>query len=75
MFAAAWSMFRRVRQHSISTEPIASATICSPIACIALDAETGKRIWHFQGVRHDLWDRDFPSPPVLVTLQHDRKAR
>jgi len=40
---------------------------------IALNAETGERIWHFQGVRHDLWDRDFPSAPVLVTLQHDGK--
>lgn len=27
---------------------------------LALNAETGERIWHFQGVRHDLWDRDFP---------------
>jgi quinoprotein glucose dehydrogenase len=36
---------------------------------IALNAETGKRIWHFQGVRHDLWDRDFPSPPTLVTVK------
>ncbi len=35
---------------------------------IALDARTGKRIWHFQGVRHDLWDRDFPAPPALVTI-------
>ena len=35
---------------------------------LALDAKTGKRIWHFQGVKHDLWDRDFPSPPVLVTV-------
>ena len=35
---------------------------------LALDAETGKRIWHFQGVRHDIWDRDFPSPPTLVTV-------
>jgi quinoprotein glucose dehydrogenase len=35
---------------------------------IALDAETGKRIWHFQGVHHDLWDRDFPAPPALVTV-------
>jgi glucose dehydrogenase len=35
---------------------------------LALDAETGKRIWHFQGVHHDIWDRDFPSPPTLVTL-------
>jgi len=40
---------------------------------VALDAETGKRIWHFQGVKHDLWDRDFPSPPVLVTVNRDGK--
>ena len=40
---------------------------------IALNAETGQRIWHFQAVRHDLWDRDFPSAPVLVTLKHDGK--
>ena len=40
---------------------------------IALNAETGERIWHFQGVKHDLWDRDFPAPPVLVTVQHDGK--
>jgi quinoprotein glucose dehydrogenase len=35
---------------------------------LALDAATGKRIWHFQGVHHDLWDRDFPSPPILVPV-------
>jgi quinoprotein glucose dehydrogenase len=40
---------------------------------IALDAETGMRIWHFQAVKHDLWDRDFPSPPVLVTVNRDGK--
>jgi quinoprotein glucose dehydrogenase len=40
---------------------------------IALDAETGKRLWHFQGVHHDLWDRDFPSAPVLLTVQRDAK--
>ena len=40
---------------------------------IALDAATGKRLWHFQAVRHDLWDRDFPSPPVLVTVNHEGK--
>lgn len=38
---------------------------------IALDANTGKRLWHFQGVHHDIWDRDFPSPPALVTVKHD----
>jgi quinoprotein glucose dehydrogenase len=36
---------------------------------LALDARTGKRLWHFQGVRHDIWDRDFPAPPVLLTVQ------
>ena len=36
---------------------------------IALDAATGKRVWHFQVVRHDMWDRDLPSPPTLVTVQ------
>ncbi len=40
---------------------------------IALNAETGERIWHFQGVKHDLWDRDFPSPPVLLTVERDGK--
>jgi glucose dehydrogenase len=40
---------------------------------IALKAETGERLWHFQAVKHDIWDRDFPSNPVLVTLRRDRK--
>ena len=38
---------------------------------LALDARTGRRIWHFQTVHHDLWDRDLPSPPVLVTVRHE----
>ena len=41
---------------------------------LALDAQTGKRIWHFQGVHHDIWDRDFPSPPALVTVRRDGKS-
>ena len=40
---------------------------------IALNAETGQRIWHFQGVRHDIWDRDFPSPPVVARVKHNGK--
>ena len=36
---------------------------------IALNAETGERLWHFQAVKHDIWDRDFPSPPSLVTVR------
>ena len=41
---------------------------------LALDAKTGKRIWHFQTTHHDLWDRDNGSPPNLVTVQRDGKA-
>jgi len=41
---------------------------------IALDARTGKRLWHFQAVRHDLWDRDFPSPPVLLAVQRNGQS-
>jgi len=40
---------------------------------LALDAETGKRIWHFQGVHHDIWDRDFPSAPALLAIHRDGK--
>jgi len=40
---------------------------------LALDANTGKRLWHFQGVHHDIWDRDFPSEPALFTVERDGK--
>jgi quinoprotein glucose dehydrogenase len=36
---------------------------------IALDANSGKYLWHFQAVHHDILDRDFPSPPVLLTVR------
>ncbi|MGH9430016.1 MAG: PQQ-binding-like beta-propeller repeat protein [Terriglobia bacterium] len=38
---------------------------------LALQAETGKLVWSFQGVRHDVWDRDFPAAPVLITVMRD----
>lgn len=38
---------------------------------LALDARTGKRIWHYQFVHHDLWDRDLPAPPNLVTIRRE----
>lgn len=38
---------------------------------LALDAATGRRVWHFQFTHHDLWDRDPPAPPVLVTVRRD----
>lgn len=38
---------------------------------IALDANTGNRIWHYQTVHHDLWDRDLSSPPGLATIEKE----
>jgi quinoprotein glucose dehydrogenase len=40
---------------------------------LALDANTGKRLWHFQFVHHDIWDRDPPAPPNLLTVTHQGK--
>jgi quinoprotein glucose dehydrogenase len=40
---------------------------------VALDAATGKRIWHFQTVHHDIWDWDVPAQPNLVNLRRDGK--
>jgi quinoprotein glucose dehydrogenase len=41
---------------------------------LALNADTGKLIWHFQFVRHDIWDRDAPSPPSLITITQNGKT-
>ena len=38
---------------------------------VALDAKTGKRLWHFQTVHHDLWDYDLPTAPKLLTVKHN----
>jgi quinoprotein glucose dehydrogenase len=40
---------------------------------LALNALTGERIWHFQAVHHDIWDRDFPSAPALLTVRRAGK--
>ena len=40
---------------------------------IALNAKTGERVWHFQTLRHDLWDHDLPVYPNLVTVKHGRQ--
>jgi quinoprotein glucose dehydrogenase len=40
---------------------------------IALDARTGQRLWHFQEIPHDLWDRDISAPPNLATITRDGK--
>jgi len=41
---------------------------------LALDARTGKRLWHFQMVHHDIWDYDDATAPKLLTVQHEGKA-
>lgn len=40
---------------------------------IAIDALTGRRLWHFQEIRHDIWDTDIPAPPNLVSIERDGK--
>lgn len=40
---------------------------------MALDAKTGKRVWHFQGVHHGVWDYDFPAAPILVDINVNGK--
>lgn len=40
---------------------------------LAIDMMTGKRVWHFQEIRHDIWDLDTPATPTLVTITHEEK--
>jgi quinoprotein glucose dehydrogenase len=42
---------------------------------VALDARTGKRLWHFQLVHHDLWDMDPSAAPQLTTIKHKGRNR
>jgi quinoprotein glucose dehydrogenase len=41
---------------------------------VALDARTGKRLWHYQLVHHDLWDYDLPQAPKLLTLKQNGRS-
>ena len=41
---------------------------------VCLRAATGERVWHFQGVKHDVWDRDFPAPPSLITIRRNGRS-
>jgi len=42
---------------------------------LCLKAASGERVWHFQAVKHDVWDRDFPAAPALVTITKDGRRR
>jgi quinoprotein glucose dehydrogenase len=43
-------------------------------AVVAVDANTGKRLWHFQLIRHDIWDYDAAAPPTLVDVKRDGRT-
>jgi quinoprotein glucose dehydrogenase len=42
---------------------------------VALDACTGAQLWHYQLVRHDIWDYDLPAQPVLATIQREGRSQ
>ncbi len=80
--ANAWSGFSLDRKNGIVYVPTGSASFdfyggdrhgdnLFANSIIALEAETGKYIWHFQTVHHDLWDKDLPLAPSLVELIKD----
>ena len=82
--ANSWSGFALDEEHEIVFVPTGSASYdfyggnrhganLFANCLIALDANTGERIWHFQTVHHDVWDRDLPAPPNLMTVTHDGK--
>lgn len=80
--ANAWAGFSLDEEKGIVFAPIGSASYdfyggrrkgndLFANCVLALDAATGKRIWHFQTVHHDVWDRDLPTAPMLVTIKKD----
>jgi quinoprotein glucose dehydrogenase len=82
--ANAWAGFTLDEQRGILFAPTGSASFdfyggnrkgnnLFANCILALDAATGKRIWHFQYLHHDIWDRDIPTPPALVTVMHEGK--
>jgi quinoprotein glucose dehydrogenase len=79
-----WSMFSSDEELNRVYLPVSTATndmygghrlgdnlFAESIVC--LDADTGERIWHFQGVHHGVWDYDFPTAPNLVDIEVDGK--
>lgn len=82
--ANAWAGFSMDEAKGILYAPIGSASYdfyggrrlgdnLFANSILALDAATGKRIWHYQTVHHDVWDRDLPTAPALVTITKDGK--
>ena len=62
------------RPPTICMAQTAWARISMPIAWWRINARTGKLIWYFQDVHHDLWDYDICAAPQLITIDHDGKV-
>jgi quinoprotein glucose dehydrogenase len=58
----------------VSVRLLPTSTEAIEPAQIALDAKTGKRIWHFQTTHHDLWDHDLPCPPVICQIKRNGRS-
>jgi quinoprotein glucose dehydrogenase len=82
--ANAWAGFSLDEKNGVLFAPIGSASYdfyggkrlgddLFANCVLALDAATGKRLWHFQTVHHDVWDRDPPTAPVPVIVKRDGK--
>lgn len=83
--ANAWAGFSLDEERGVLFAPIGSASYdfyggkrkgddLFANCVLALDAATGKRLWHFQTVHHDIWDRDPPTAPIPVTLRKGGKT-
>src|SRR5688572_13629868 len=82
--ANSWMGMAIDREHEIVYAPTGSASFdfyggdrpgsnLFANSLLALDANTGKRVWHYQIVHHDIWDRDIPAPPNLLTIEKDNE--
>ena len=82
--ANCWSGFSLDEKRGILYAPVGSASFdfyggrrkgdnLFADCLLALDAGTGKYRWHFQDIHHNVWDRDLPAPPVLLTVTHNGK--
>jgi quinoprotein glucose dehydrogenase len=83
--ANAWSVIAADPERGLVVAPTGSASVDYyggkrlgenryANSVVALDAATGRLVWHFQTVHHDLWDYDNASPPALVTLMMKGQA-
>ena len=73
MRSEASRIFRSAHQRMTFTAQTGKGADLFSDCLLALDARTGKYLWHFQTTHHDLWDYDLATGPKLLTIQHDGK--